>query len=114
MLEELLNVVTNNVLDIIIATISIVVSYYVIPAIKNDFVPWLKEKRLNGIIKNFVEAVEKMAESGQIEKKDKKSTVIKLLEEKGVEVTNEIEVLIEAAVKQLDIVTDALKEEIKK
>lgn len=114
MLEAILDVVFNYAVEAIIAVISIIVSYQVIPAIKNDLVPWLKEKRIDDIIERFVEAAEKMAESGQIEKKDKKSTVIKLLTEKGIEVTEEIDALIEAAVKELDIVTGVFKEEITK
>ena len=114
MFEEILDVLLKYGVEAIIATISIIVSYRVVPAIKTDLIPWLKEKRLDDIIERFVEAAEKMAESGQIEKKDKKDTVIKLLTEKGIEITDEIDALIEAAVKELDIITGAFKEEIKK
>lgn len=112
--EMILNVVTENVLDIIIAIISIIVSVYLIPLIKNELKPWLEEKRIFNLVKKFVEAAEKLAESGAIEKVDKKSKVIELLESKGITVDAEIDAFIESAVKQLDIVTSTVVEEIKK
>lgn len=112
--EMILNVVTENVLDIIIAVISIVVSVYLIPLIKNELKPWLEEKRIYNLVKKFVEAAEKLAESGAIEKVDKKTKVIELLESKGITVDAEIDAFIESAVKQLDIVTSTVVEEIKK
>jgi hypothetical protein len=112
MTEAINSTITENVLDIIIAVISIVVSYYIIPAIKNDLVPWLKDKRIYDLVKRFVEAAEKLAETGAIDKSEKKQKVIEFLEEKGIIVTVEIEAFIESAVKQLDLVTDAAKDEI--
>ena len=44
--EMILNAITENVLDIVIAVISIVVSVYLIPLIKNELKPWLEEKRI--------------------------------------------------------------------
>jgi microcompartment protein CcmL/EutN len=113
MQEAIIKAISENVLDIIIAVISIVVSYYIIPCIKNDLVPWLKDKHLYDTVKKFVQAVEKLAESGTIEKKDKKQEVIKLLKKQGIEVTDEIDAFIESAVKELDLVTNTIKEEIK-
>lgn len=112
MLEEVLNSILPNVLEIIITIISIVIARYVVPCIKNDIVPWLKEKRLHNIIKNFVQAVEKMAEAGIIEKCDKKAKVIELLEAKGIVVTNIVEAFIESAVKELDIISSTFYDEI--
>ena len=112
--EAIIKVVTENVLEVIITIISIVVSYYIIPCIKNDLVPWLKEKHLYSTVKKFVQAAEKLAESQIIEKVDKKAKVIELLEKQGIEVTEEIEAFIESAVKELDLVTNTIKEEIKK
>lgn len=113
MAKEIIDVVTENLLKIIIAVISILVSYYVIPAIKNNLIPWLKEKRILNIIKNLVEGVEKMAESGIIPKANKKEKVIELLNGKGIEVTPEVDVLIEACVKQLDIIVGTVVKEVK-
>ena len=98
--------------EIIIAIISLVVARYVIPCIKNDLVPWLKEKRLYNIVKSFVQAAEKLAESGVIEKCDKKAKVIELLEKNRIVVDDVIEGFIEAAVKELDIITSTIYNEI--
>lgn len=114
MAELIINAVTENVLDIVIAVISIIVSVYLIPLIKNELKPWLEEKRIYGLVQKFVEAAEKLAESGTIEKVDKKAKVIELLESKGITVNEEIDAFIESAVKQLDIITSTAIEEIKK
>ena len=113
-LEILFNSIASNVFEIIATIITLLVSYYVVPFIKNDAIPWLKEKRIYEIIKQLVQAAEKMAESGVIAKVDKKDTVIKLLTEKGIDVTDEISALIESAVKELDIIIDTTVAEIKK
>lgn len=113
MLEEILKVLVDNGLEVIVAVISILVSYYVIPTIKNTLVPFLEEKRLLATIKSLVEGVEKLAESGQLAKIDKKAKVLELLEAKGIKVTPEVEILIEACVKELDLVTNTVIKEIK-
>lgn len=112
MLEIIIDSILSNVLEIIATIISLVVAYYVIPCIKNELVPWLKEKRLYNTIKNFVQAAEKLAESGVIEKCNKKTKVIELLENKGIVVDKNIEALIESCVKELDLVTSVIYEEI--
>lgn len=112
MLETIWNLILSNLLEIIMAIISLIVARYVIPCIKNDLVPWLKEKHLYNIIKNFVQAAEKLAESGVISKVDKKAKVIELLENKGIIVDKSIEALIESCVKELDIVTSVVYEAI--
>ena len=114
MTEMIMNVVTENILETVIAITSIVVSVYLIPLIKTELKPWLEEKRIYNMVKKFVEAAEKLAESGVIEKVDKKAKVIELLESKGITVTPEVDAFIEAAVKELDLVTDAVVGEIKK
>lgn len=114
MAELIINTITANVLDIIIAIISIVVSYYLIPCIKDDLVPWLKDKRIYDMVKKFVQAAEKLAESGVIEKCDKKKYVIDLLEAQGIEISEELDSFIESAVKELDFVIDTAKDEIMK
>ena len=105
--------IIGNLLEIVATLLTLVVSYYVIPFIKKDLIPWLKEKRMLSLIKTFVEAAEKLAETGAIQKVDKKQTVINLLENKGIEVTLEVESFIEAAVKQLDLITNTVTDEIK-
>ena len=105
--------IIGNLLEIVATLLTLVVSYYVIPFIKKDLIPWLKEKRMLSLIKTFVEAAEKLAETGAIQKVDKKQTVINLLENKGIEVTLEVESFIEAAVKQLDLITNTAVDKIK-
>ena len=67
---------------------------------------------MDNIIKNFVQAVEKMAETGIIAKESKKEKVIELLEEKGIVVDATVEALIESAVKELDLISSTIYEEI--
>lgn len=109
---EIWNSILPNVTEIIVTIISVVVARYVIPCVKDDLIPWLKEKRLYNTIKNFVQAVEKMAESGVIEKCDKKAKVIELLEKNGIVVTVTIDALIESAVKELDLIASTFYDEI--
>lgn len=112
MLETIWNAILPNVLEIIMTIISLVVAYYVIPYIKGDLIPWLKEKRIYSIVKNFVQAAEKMAESGIIPKVDKKSLVIELLENKGIIVDTTVDAIIESCVKELDVITSTIYEEL--
>lgn len=112
MKEIIVDSILPSVLDIVLTIISLVVAYYVIPYIKNDFIPWLKEKRLYDIVKGFVQAVEKLAESGAIQKVDKKAKVIELLEGKGIVVNDFVDAIIESCVKELDMVTSVIYEEI--
>ena len=100
------------VFEIIMTIISLLVARYVLPCIKNDLVPWLKEKRLHNVIKNFVQAAEKLAEAGVIEKCDKKAKVIELLEKNGIVVDDVVEGFIEGCVKELDIITSTIYDEI--
>lgn len=112
MVETLLDSILSNVLEIIATIISLVVAYYVIPYIKSDLIPWLKEKHLYNMVKSFVQAAEKLAESNVIPKSEKKQKVIELLENKGITVDATIDAFIESCVKELDIVTSTIYEEI--
>lgn len=112
MLEEIWNAIMPNILDIVLTIISLVISYYVIPCIKDELVPWLKERHLYSIVKKLVQAVEKKAESGLIEKIDKKQEVIRLLNKKGIVVDDIVDAFIESCVKELDIVNSVIIEEI--
>lgn len=112
MWETIWNTILPNILEIILTIISLVISYYVIPYIKSDLIPWLKEKRIYSIVKNFVQAVEKMAETGAIDKTTKKAKVIELLQSKGITVDSTVETLIESCVKELDMLTSVVVEEI--
>ena len=63
----------------------------------------MKEKQLYGLVQKFVQAAEKLAETGVLERKDKKQYVVKLLEQSGYNVNMETEAFIESAVKELDM-----------
>ena len=112
MWETIWDLILPNVLEIVLTIVSILIARYAIPYIKSDLIPWLKEKRLLGTIKGFVQAAEKMAESGVIEKMDKKNFVVALLENNGVVVDDTVDAFIESCVKELDIVTSVVYEEI--
>lgn len=112
MFEMIWNAIAQNVFEIIGTVISVIVAYYVIPVIKNDLIPWLKEKRVYSLIQRLVQAAEKMSEGGTIPKVDKKATVIGWLEKQGIEITAEVDAFIESAVKELDIITGTLVEEV--
>ena len=112
MFEVIWNSIADNVFEIIGSVLSIIVAYYIIPAIKNDLVPWLKDKRVYSLIQRLVQAAEKMAEAGMIPKVDKKATVIKWLKEQGIEITSEVDAFIESAVKELDMITGVVVGEI--
>jgi hypothetical protein len=111
-LKMIMDAILPNILEIIITIISLIVARYVIPFIKNDLIPWLKEKKLYGTIKKFVQAVEKMAEAGVIEKGLKKEKVLELLAQNGVEVNPVVDSFIESCVKELDIITSTAYDEI--
>lgn len=113
MMELIIDAIATNVLDIVVAILSIVVGVYVIPLIKTELKPWLEEKRIYGLVQKFVEAAEKLAETGVIEKIDKKAKVIELLEQNGIVVDDKVAAFIESAVKQLDLVIETVKEEVK-
>lgn len=111
--QEFINAIMGNVFQIVLTVITLVVTYYILPAIKSDLVPWLKEKRLYNIVKKAVMAAEKLAESGQLPKVDKKAYVEKFLISRGVVINAEVETFIEAAVKEMDGLIYTTLEEIK-
>lgn len=114
MWETIWDLILPNILEIILTIISLIVAHYILPYIKSDFIPWLKEKRVYSIVKKLVQAVEKLAESGVIEKQAKKEKVIELLESKGIVVDATVDAFIESCVKELDIVVGAIYKEVVK
>lgn len=112
MFETIWDLILPNILEIIMTVISLIVARYVVPYIKSDLIPMLKEKRLYNMVKSFVQAAEKLAESGVIAKVDKKSKVVELLGNKGIVIDETIEAFIESCVKELDIVSSVIYEEI--
>lgn len=112
MWETIWNSILPNILEIILTIISLTIARYVLPYIKTDLIPWLKEKHIYNIVKRFVQAAEKMAESGIIQKTDKKATVVGFLESKGIVVDKTVEAFIESCVKELDIITSTVHKEL--
>ena len=104
---ELLNELASILIKIVIAGGSLVFVKSVMPWIKKDLIPWLKEKHLYEIVQNFVFAAEKLAESGAIDRGLKKQYVIACLNNKGITVTEEIDALIECAVEELDLAIES-------
>ena len=114
MFDEIMKEILPNILEIVITIISLIVARYVLPYIQNDLIPWLKEKRIYNIVRNFVQGVEKMAEAGIIDKANKKAKVIELLEKNGIVINAVVDAFIESCVKELDIVTSFAYDEIMK
>ncbi len=70
-MNEVVTIVVNNLLEIVFAVLGASFTALVIPWLKDTGLPWLKEKRLYSIVKKFVEAAEKQAEAGTIDKATK-------------------------------------------
>lgn len=101
-MNEVVTIVVNNLLEIVFAVLGASFTALVIPWLKDTGLPWLKEKRLYSIVKKFVEAAEKQAEAGTIDKATKKRFVVELLEANGYCYPGD-QRFIEAAVKELDL-----------
>ena len=82
--------------------IAIVFGVIIIPWVKKNAIPWLKDKQLYGVIQKFVRAAEKLGEAGTISKDAKLDYVIGLLNKRGVNVTADVRAMIESAVGDLD------------
>lgn len=72
--------------------------------------PWLKQQVWYSAIKWLVNAAEKLAESGQISKDYKKRYVLRLMQLLKIPVNDFTSALIEAAVKELDMLEDKIKD----
>lgn len=97
-----MTIIYEQVIKLIFSILAMLFSAVVLPWLINTALPWLKEKRLFTTIFRYVEAAEKQAHAGIIPKEEKKYFVKGLLEKKGIEVTAEIDALIDAAVTELD------------
>lgn len=97
-----MQILIEQVIKLIFTALGLIFSSIVLPWIVSTGIPWLKERRLDGIVKKYVEAAEKMAASGQISKDMKKEFVRHLLEARGIHITEEVNALIEAAVIECD------------
>lgn len=100
--------IASAILQIVLAIVSAVMSVLVIPWLKSTVFPWLKEKRLYSLVTKFVQAAEKLSETGIIDRDEKRNYVIRLLRDKGYLIDNETIALIESAVKELDMIVDSV------
>lgn len=73
-----------------------------------------KDSRVRALVKEFVRAAEKLAETGEIPKADKLSYVEKLLTGLGIKITPVVRAFIEAAVKDLDLIKQEVSNAIHK
>lgn len=104
--------IASGVLQIVCALIGILFTAVVLPWVKNELIPWLKDKHLYSVVQKFVQAAEKLAETGAISPDSKKQYVIRLLTRRGYAVSSEVDAFIESAVKELDLAVGAGIEEI--
>lgn len=66
-------------------------------------IPYLKQIGMYKIVQMAVRAAEKLGVTGAIQKADKKKYVIAALEKMNIKITPTIEMMIEAAVKEMDM-----------
>lgn len=102
-MEAFYTEIAGGILQVVCALIGVLLTAVVVPWLKTSAIPWMKEKQLYGLVQKFVQAAEKLAETGVLERKDKKQYVVKLLEQNGYKVNTETEAFIESAVKELDM-----------
>lgn len=93
-MNETIGFVLDYAPEFLIAIVVIIVAHFA--------VPWLKEKRLYGIVEKFVRAAEKL-EEGDYLSEPKICYVTSRLKQLGYEIDDTIRAYIEAAVKELDI-----------
>ena len=89
--------IINIVIEAIFAILGLFFTGVAIPWLVKTGIPWLKDKRLYGIVTVLVKAAEKQREAGTLTI-PKYDYVVQMLEAKAV---------IEAAVKELDIAVDS-------
>ena len=98
--------IINIVIEAIFAILGLFFTGVAIPWLIKTGIPWLKDKRLYGIVTVLVKAAEKQREAGTLTI-PKYDYVVQMLEAKGIKVTAEVKAMIEAAVKELDIAVDS-------
>ena len=94
------------VILLLIAVAGALLTYFV----KTTVVPWLQDKQLYAKVKQAVRCCEQLAKNGMLQEllgcpvdgNAKKNYVIKFLERCGIEITEEVDAMIESAVYDLD------------
>ena len=98
-IPDIINIVIEAILGLFFTGVAV-------PWLIKTGIPWLKDKRLYGIVTVLVKAAEKQREAGALPI-PKYDYVVQMLEAKGIKVTAEVKAMIEAAVKELDIAVDS-------
>lgn len=93
--------IVQQVFFLLLSLMALVFTIVVLPWVIKTGIPWLRERHLDGIIKKYVEAAEKLCASGQLTI-PKKEFVISLLQKRGIPITDEVDACIEACVVELD------------
>lgn len=109
-ITEAVNNVVSAVIKFVFAAVTLLLTKYAIPFarntiapfIRNTIIPWFEEHRLRGMVDSLVHGAEQLANSGQIPKAEKKQYVVDMLKAMGVDVTPEVDAIIEGAVLDLD------------
>lgn len=97
-MSEILSTIVTNLVQLVIAGGFAYICKAVIPSVT----PWLKQVGLYQVVKYFVNAAEKMAETSQISKETKKQYVKDMLAKVGISDSPIVDALIEGAVEELD------------
>jgi|GEM_PF-320966 len=95
-----------KLVELAIAVAGALLTYFV----KTTVVPWLQDKQLYAKVKQAVRCCEQLAKNGMLQEllgcpvdgKAKKKYVIKFLKRCGIEITEEVDAMIESAVYDLD------------
>lgn len=90
---------------VVLTAMAVIITSVLIPWLRKECIPWLKERRLYGLVSTFVQAAEKVYQNMSGAGTDKKQFVIDALRDKGYEITDEIAAYIESAVEELDLFT---------
>ena len=85
--------------ELAVSAVSLIIAYFL--------VPWLKEKRLVGIVRKAVEAAEKLSEHQDIDKKDYVQHVLAC---SGIKLNETVEAMIEGCVMELDLLISNIKD----
>lgn len=108
-MSEVINIVFSNFVDIIVAIMGLVCIRYGVPAAKTA-ADWLKRKYLYDVVAAMVRSAEQMALAGLLEKgMTKKEQVIKWLEKKGINASDDVDRIIEEAVLDLHIIQQSVE-----
>lgn len=102
MTEMIIELVALLLKIVVVACLGLLTKH-ALPWMQEVAIPWLKERHLYNLICCFVRAAEKLADTGVIDKTTKKEYVVKLLKQKGINITSEVDALIESAVLDLDM-----------